>query len=156
MQWLGGDSAGLSCNTETNRWKKGLAGKQKAVPTPYAGKFERKVLVEWTYHSNAIEGNTLTLSETKVVLEGITIGGKTFREHLEVINLREAIGYIEEIIKQQEVLSEWQIKNIHSIVLKGILPESAGVYRRENAFISGAEYGGSDFRWYSKVLSSTY
>lgn len=45
-----------------------------------------KLLLEWTYHSNAIEGNTLTMNETKVVLEGITIGGKTMREHLEVIN----------------------------------------------------------------------
>lgn len=54
-----------------------------------------KLLLEWTYHSNAIEGNMLTLKETKVVLEGITVGGKTMREHLEVINHREAILYVE-------------------------------------------------------------
>ena len=52
---------------------------------------QESILLEWTYNSNAIEGNTLTLLETKVVLEGITIGGKTLREHLEVINHKHAI-----------------------------------------------------------------
>jgi len=125
--------------------KKALLDSKRPFPCHTLESLREKLLVEWTYHSNAIEGNTLTLSETKVVLEGITIGGKTLREHLEVINHREAIGYIEEVIQKQEFLSEWQIKNIHSIVLKGILPESAGVYRRENVFISGAEHIPPDF-----------
>lgn len=125
--------------------KKALLDSKRPFPRHTLESLREKLLVEWTYHSNAIEGNTLTLSETKVVLEGITIGGKTLREHLEVINHREAIGYIEEVIQKQELLSEWQIKNIHSIVLKGILPESAGVYRRENVFISGAEHIPPDF-----------
>lgn len=125
--------------------KKALLDKKRPFSRHTLESLREKLLVEWTYHSNAIEGNTLTLSETKVVLEGITIGGKTLREHLEVINHREAIGYIEEIITNQEELSEWQIKNIHSIVLKGILPENAGVYRQENVFISGAEHIPPDF-----------
>jgi len=125
--------------------KKTLLDSKRPFPRHTLESLREKLLVEWTYHSNAIEGNTLTLSETKVVLEGITIGGKTLREHLEVINHREAIGYIEEIIKKQELLSEWQIKSIHSIVLKGILPGSAGVYRQENVFISGAEHLPPDF-----------
>ena len=87
-----------------------------------------KLLLDWTYNSNAIEGNTLTLIETKVVLEGITIGGKTLREHLEVINHKEAILYVEEIVKNQEPLSQWQIKNIHGIVLKGIDDKYCGRY----------------------------
>ena len=57
---------------------------------------EENFKLEWTYNSNAIEGNTLTLKETKVVLEGITIGGKTIREHLEAINHKEAIEFLEE------------------------------------------------------------
>src|SRR5690606_8139675 len=77
-------------------------------------------LVEWTYNSNAIEGNTLTLSETRVVLEGITVGGKTMREHLEVINHRDAILYLEELVQAGDALSEWQIRNLHQLVLKGI------------------------------------
>lgn len=125
--------------------KKALLDSKRPFPRHTLESLREKLLVEWTYHSNAIEGNTLTLSETKVVLEGITIGGKTLREHLEVINHREAICYIEDIIKKQETLSEWQVKNLHSIVLKGILPESAGIYRQENVFISGAAHIPPDF-----------
>lgn len=82
--------------------------------SPYIVKnLKEKVLLEWTYNSNAIEGNTLTMKETKVVLEGITVGGKTMREHLEVINHRDAILYVEEIVGNNEPLTEWQIQNIH-------------------------------------------
>ena len=101
---------------------------------------QEKLFLEWTYNSNAIEGNTLTLNETKVVLEGVTVGGKTLREHLEVINHRDAIRYVEEIITNQEPLSEWQIKNLHRLVLKGIDDTYAGVYREEQVFISGAKH----------------
>ena len=101
---------------------------------------QEKLFLEWTYNSNAIEGNTLTLNETKVVLEGITVGGKTLREHLEVINHQEAILFVEEIVKDEEPLSEWQIKNIHRLVLKGIDDPNAGVYRDEQLFISGAKH----------------
>lgn len=104
-----------------------------------------KILLEWTYHSNAIEGNTLTLRETKVVLEGITVGGKSLREHFEAINHRDAILYVEEIVARHEALSEWQIKNVHGLVLKGIDQQEAGRYRRENVVISGASTTPPDF-----------
>lgn len=94
--------------------------------------------MEWTYHSNAIEGNTLTMKETKVVLEGITVGGKTMREHLEVIDHRDAILYVEEIVEGDEPLTEWQINNIHQLILKGIDDVYAGCYRDQQVFISGA------------------
>lgn len=99
-----------------------------------------KLSLEWIYNSNAIEGNTLTIYETKVVLEGITVGGKTLREHLEVINHQDAITYVEEIIQRKEPFSEWQIKNLHRLVLKGIHDENAGVYRNQQVFISGAKH----------------
>lgn len=99
-----------------------------------------KLFLEWTYNSNAIEGNTLTLNETKVVLEGITVGGKTMREHLEVINHRDAISYVEEIVHNTDPMSEWQIKNLHRLVLKGIIDEYAGIYRNQQVFISGAQH----------------
>lgn len=99
-----------------------------------------KLLLEWTYNTNAIEGNTLTLNETKVVLEGITVGGKTMREHLEVINHRDAIAYVEEIVQKGELLTEWQIKSLHRLVLKGIDDEYAGVYRDQQVFIAGAKH----------------
>lgn len=65
------------------------------------------------------------------MLEGITIGGKTLKEHLEAINHKEAILYVEDIVKRKEIFSEWQIKNIHRLVLKGIDNENArGVQKR--------------------------
>src|SRR5699024_10681256 len=66
--------------------------------------------------------------------------GKTLREHLEIINHRDAIHYVEETIKNAEPLSEWQIKNIHRLVLKGIDDDYAGVYRKEQVFILGAQH----------------
>ena len=62
-----------------------------------------------------LKGIHSPFNETKVVLEGITVGGKTLREHLEVINHREAIVYVEEIVHKEESLSEWQIKNLHPV-----------------------------------------
>ncbi len=98
------------------------------------------LVLQWTYHSNAIEGNTLTLKETKVALEGITIGGKTLREHFEAINHRDAILFVEELVSQQQPLDEWTIKTLHQLVLKNIDSENAGRYRQVNVLISGAEH----------------
>lgn len=105
-----------------------------------ANSLHEKLIVEWTYNTNAIEGNTLTLSETKVVLEGITIGGKSMVEHLETINHREAILFVEDLISNKESLSEWNIKNIHALILREIDNLNAGKYRTENVVISGAKH----------------
>src|SRR5699024_1476210 len=110
------------------------------IPKYTLRSLQEKLFLEWTYHTNAIEGNTLTINETKVVLEGITVGVKTLREHLEVINHRDAIRYVEEIVRKRESLSEWQIKNLHRLVLKGIDDTYAGVYRAAQVFISGAKH----------------
>ncbi len=96
--------------------------------------------LEWTYNSNGIEGNTLTLKETKVVLEGITIGGKSVREHLEAINHENAIEYLEELLKTNSEISEWNIKELHQLILKGIDDSNGGKYRNEKVFISGANH----------------
>lgn len=98
------------------------------------------LVLRWTYNSNAIEGNTLTLKETKVALEGITVGGKTMREHFEAINHREAIYYVESLVTKDEPLSEWQIKSIHQLILKNIDDKNAGIYRKTNVIISGADH----------------
>ena len=103
------------------------------------------LILRWTYHSNAIEGNTLTLLETKVVLEGITVGGKALREHFEAINHRDAILYVEDIINKQEPFSEWQIRNIHQLILKNIDDENIGRYRQQNVLISGATTNPPDY-----------
>lgn len=79
--------------------KKQKLDSKRPLPKETLKSLEENFKLEWTYNSNAIEGNTLTLKETKVVLEGITIGGKTMREHLEVINHKEAIEFLEELVQ---------------------------------------------------------
>ncbi|KVQ00023.1 cell filamentation protein Fic [Burkholderia ubonensis] len=117
----------------------------RPLPPHTVASLREKLMLEWTYHSNAIEGNTLTLRETKVVLEGITVGGKSLREHFEATNHRDAILYVEEIVAKHEALNEWQIRNLHSLVLKSIDPEQAGRYRQENVVIAGASTTPPDF-----------
>ena len=111
---------------------------QRPLPSSVVKNLQEDLILRWTYHSNAIEGNTLTLLETKVVLEGITVGGKALREHFEAINHRNAIYYVEDIIKKEEPFSEWQIRNIHRLILKNIDDNNAGRYRQQNVLISGA------------------
>lgn len=96
--------------------------------------------LEWTYHSNAIEGNTLTLKETKVVLEGITIGGKSVREHLEAINHARAIEFLEGVVSGDEPITERLIREIHGLILKGIDDGNAGRWRTGNVLIAGPEH----------------
>jgi len=94
-------------------------------------------MIEFTYNSNAIEGNTLTLKETALALEGITINQKPLKDHLEAVGHRDAFLYIEEIAKQDIPLSESVIRNIHSLVLMS-QPEDKGVFRRIPVHIMGA------------------
>lgn len=98
--------------------------------------------VELTYNSNAIEGNTLTITETKVILEdGLTIGkGKSLKEHLEVINHKEAIDYIDDIVSKDIDISERVIRDLHYIILKSIDNKNAGDYRNSNVLISGSKH----------------
>lgn len=117
----------------------------KQISKTFQKKIQEDFELNFIYDSNAIEGNTLTLQETKVVLEGITIGGKSLREHFEVINHQEAIAYMKDIVKNKEDLSEWQIKSIHSLILKNIDDENAGKYRNVNVRISGAKHIPPDY-----------
>lgn len=112
----------------------------RPLPPEILSNLHEDLVLRWIYHSNAIEGNTLTLKETKVALEGITVGGKTIREHLEAINHREAIYFVEDLVKGNEPLSEWQIKSIHQLILKNINDNHAGIYRKTNVIISGADH----------------
>lgn len=112
-------------------------------PFPRAVVAELKKLydVRFTYHSNAIEGNTLTQSETEMVLEhGITIGGKTLAEHLEVIGHKEAIDYVEELARQKRTIGEREIKDLHSLIMRGIDRNEAGRYRTLDVRAAGTEH----------------
>jgi Fic family protein len=90
--------------------------------------------IELTYNSNTIEGSTLTYSESKLILnEGLTIGGKRVSEHLEVVNHKEALNFIEAICdsKSSEITLK-DIRDIHFLILKGISTKDAGVYRTKS------------------------
>lgn len=114
---------------------------QRPLPSALIKGLRNDYLVKNTYHSNAIEGNTLTIYETKAILEdGITIAGKSMREHLEAINHKQAIILTEEIVKNKEIVSERLIKELHAIILHGIDPSNAGVYRNQDVIISGANH----------------
>ncbi len=104
------------------------------------GEVERlaqEFMIEFTYNSNAIEGNTLTLKETAFALEGMTIDQKPLKDHLEAVGHRDAFLYVQEIAKNEIELSEYIIKNIHSLVLMN-RPEDKGQYRRIPVRIMGA------------------
>lgn len=104
------------------------------------GELERlneEFMIEFTYNSNAIEGNTLTLQETAMVLEGITIDQKPLKDHLEAVGHKDAFLYVQDIVSKKIPLTEFVIKNIHSLVLMN-KPEDKGVYRRVPVRIMGA------------------
>ncbi|ADY54470.1 filamentation induced by cAMP protein Fic [Syntrophobotulus glycolicus DSM 8271] len=96
-------------------------------------------MIEFTYNSNAIEGNTLTLQETALVLEGITIDQKPLKDHLEVVGHRDAFVYVQQLVGNKVPLEERIIKEIHSLVLMD-RPEDKGVYRRIPVRIMGAAH----------------
>ena len=97
--------------------------------------------IEYTYDSNRIEGNTLTLHETDMVVnKGITIAGKGLREHLEAINHKEAIDFIKDVAQKKEPISERVLLDIHAIVLHSIDKDNAGKYRRVPVIISGSKH----------------
>ncbi len=129
---------------EVDELKKTLDGK-RPIPKETLRSLEESINLEWTFNSNGIEGNTLTLRETQIVLEGITVGGKSIKEHLEAINHEKAIIYLNELVKENNPITEWNIKNIHQLVLKEIDDENAGRYRRENVTIKGAAHTPPDY-----------
>ncbi len=97
--------------------------------------------IEFLFESNRIEGNTLTLRETQLVLqEGMTISGKSLREHLEAINHNEALAFIEEIARKELEFSEYTLKQIHALVLHGIDYDNAGRYRSVPVLIAGSKH----------------
>lgn len=105
-----------------------------------AGEAQRlrdEFMVDFTYNSNAIEGNTLTLKETAMVLEGMTIDRKPLKEHLEAVGHRDAFLYMEELTQKKTKLRDTEIRNIHTLVLMD-RPEDKGVYRRIPVTIAGA------------------
>ena len=121
---------------QVNNLKKSLDSCRPLTPAEVEA-IKEVFLVEHTYNSNAIEGNTLTLQETALVLQGVTIDKKPLKDHLEAVGYKEAFQFIEELAKQDKDLSEFDIKSIHNLVLAH-RPEDRGTFRRVNVRIAGA------------------
>ncbi len=104
-------------------------------------KIAQALELEYTFESNRIEGNTMTLRETDLVInEGLTISGKSMREHLETINHQEAIAYIKDLMKRNILLNEREVLCIHNLILRGINPDDAGKYRKVQVMIKGSSH----------------
>lgn len=107
---------------------------KKDLPEATVKSYIQSFELEYTHNSTAIEGNTLTLLETKVVIEeGLSVGGKHLREIYEVINHNKAYQYIKKCISEDLILSEEIIKNIHNILMENIIP--GGIYRNVDVYI---------------------
>lgn len=130
----------MSILTRINEKKRRLDG-FRPLPKAVLHKLHENMVIEWTYHSNAIEGNSLTLRETALVLrEGMTIKGKSLREHFEAKNHESAIKELEDIVKKKQALSERVILRLHELVLENIEEEYAGRYRPGQVRIIGANF----------------
>lgn len=111
----------------------------RPLPKDAVKKILEDIRLRHTYHSDAIEGNTLTLQETKLVLEeGITIGGKPLKDHIEARNDAEAFDLMIKLVNSKKEISQETIQQIHEFVTKGIL-ENPGQYRTGNVTITGAD-----------------
>ncbi len=119
--------------------KKDEIAKRRPFTEGELRRLSEEFLVEFTYNSNAIEGNTLTLQETAMVLEGVTIDQKPLKDHLEAVGQRDAFLYIQNLVSDGKSISEREIKRIHSLVLMD-RPEDKGVYRRIPVRIMGAAH----------------
>jgi len=116
-----------------------VLGKRRPLTEGELERLNEEFITEYTYNSNAIEGNTLTLRETDMVLRGLTIDRKSLKEHLEVIGHKEAFDYVRQLVCENEEISEKVIKDIHYLLLTD-KREDRGIYRRIPVRIMGAAH----------------
>ncbi|HEY3781289.1 MAG TPA: Fic family protein [Fimbriimonadaceae bacterium] len=113
----------------------------RPLPPEVVKELRNRYEVALTHHSTAIEGNTLTQSETQIIIEkGVTIGGKSLIEHLEVIGHKEALDFVLQLASDQTPLGAREIREIHSLVMKGQSNGDAGGYRNLDVKAAGTEY----------------
>ena len=121
--------------------KMAILKQSRPLPNIALLKIKESLSVEWTYNSNSIEGNTLTLQETQMVLqEGITVKGKSLREHFEAKNHEKAINYLFSIVDDSYEIRAIDILSLHSLVLNMIEEDYAGRIRNGGVRISGANF----------------
>ncbi|MEA1985804.1 MAG: Fic family protein [Euryarchaeota archaeon] len=110
----------------------------RPLPADVVRRLHEEMKLMHTYHSNAIEGNNLTFQETKVILEdGVTIGGRSLREHLEASNTARAFDLVEKLATERTAIDHVTIQQLHEMVTAGLI-EDAGKYRTNNVRITGA------------------
>ncbi|HMP99467.1 MAG TPA: Fic family protein [Cyclobacteriaceae bacterium] len=132
---------GFEKHLERIEAKKSKLDALRPIPGYALQKIKESLSLEWTYNSNSIEGNTLTLQETKLVIEeGITIKGKSLREHFEAVNHQDAISYVEDLVSANYKLKAADILQVHALVLQRIEKEFAGRFRTSGVRISGANF----------------
>ncbi|BDB53448.1 Fic family protein [Flavobacterium ammonificans] len=113
----------------------------RPLPAIALNKIRESLSIEWTYNSNSIEGNTMSLRETQMVLqEGITVKGKSLREHFETHNHDKAIDYLYSIINEEYTLRSIDILSLHGLVLRSIEEDFAGRIRNGGVRITGANF----------------
>ena len=117
--------------------KRDLLSTKRPLTPGEVERLAHEFMIDFTYNSNAIEGNTLTLQETALALEGMTVDRKPLKDHLEAVGHRDAFLYVQEIAAGELELSEYVVKNIHALVLMHG-PEDKGIYRRIPVRIMGA------------------
>ncbi|MGV3545476.1 MAG: Fic family protein [Pedobacter sp.] len=121
--------------------KKAKIDQSRPLPNSVLHKIKEQLNLEWTYNSNSIEGNTLNLRETQLILEeGVTVGGKSLREHFEVVNHEKAIDYLYSLVNTDYTLRSIDILNLHSYILKNIEDEYAGRLRNGGVRIVGTNF----------------
>jgi Fic family protein len=121
--------------------KRAILIQKRPLPPSVLFKIKEALSIEWTYNSNSIEGNTLTLRETQLVLqEGITIKGKSLKEHLEIKNHEKAIHYLFDLVNEKEPLLSSDLLSLHQIVMNLIEEEFAGRFRTGGVRIIGANF----------------
>jgi Fic family protein len=121
--------------------KKSRLDAARPLPSASVKSLVQDFRLRYTHETTAIEGNTLTLRETQAVLEnGITVHGKPLRDHLEVINVNDALDWLAKAVERKEPPSEKLIMQFHRILMKGILDEDAGYYRTVPVLIQGAKH----------------
>ncbi len=117
-----------------------LAG-ARPLPNSAINKINETLALEWTYNSNSIEGNTLTLRETQMVIQdGMTVGGKSLREHFETHNHHKAIDLLESMVERDTRLDVRDVLSVHEVVLRSIEDDFAGRLRTGGVRISGANF----------------
>lgn len=132
---------GLGKQLDRIRLKKTELDKLRPIPNHVLKSIRESLTIEWTYNSNSIEGNSLTLRETQMVIEeGFTIKGKSLKEHFEAVNHQNAISYIEELASEKRILTERDILDVHELILQNIEKEIAGRFRTSGVRISGANF----------------